>query len=84
MSIIRLSCIKDTIYAPYPNGDLDPTAYTRRERRGRMDKLVEPRIAPASALFRHYLQGEVRRAAADLPAAQSPLVMVHGFLFDPK
>jgi len=84
MSIIRLSCIKDTIYAPHSNGDLDPAAYNRRRLRGRMDKLVEPRIAPASALFRHYLQSKVRRAAVDLPAAQPPLVMVHGFLFDPK
>ena len=84
MSIIRLSCIKDTIYAPHPNGDLVPDAYNKRRRRGRMDRLVEPRIAPASALFRHYLQSEIRRAAAALPAGQSPLVMVNGFLFDPK
>ena len=84
MSIIRLTCIKDTIYAPHPNGDLVPDAYNKRRRRGRMDRLVESRIAPASALFRHYLQSETSRAAAALPADQSPLVMVNGFLFDPK
>jgi pimeloyl-ACP methyl ester carboxylesterase len=84
MSIIRLSCIKDTIYAPRPNGDLVPDAYDKRRRRGRMDRLVKPRIAPASALFRHYLQSEIGRAAAALPAGQPPLVMVNGFLFDPK
>ncbi len=39
MSIIRLSCIKDTIYAPRPNGDLVPEPSNKRRRRGRMDRL---------------------------------------------
>lgn len=84
MSLIRLTCLTDTLYAPEVDGNLDPRPYTRRRRRGRMERLVEPEIAPATALFRHYLRGAIERAAADLPADRPVVALVHGFLFDPK
>lgn len=84
MSIIRLSVLKDTPYAPNRRGEIEMLDYKRRRRVGRLEPLAAPHLAPARSDFRHYLGREVERAAADLPADQPVVVMVHGFLFDPK
>lgn len=84
MAIIRLSCLKDTIYAPFENGNFDAEPCGRRRRRGRMETLKQPETGPAKALFRHYLQHAGSRLSGPLPADRPLVVMVHGFLFDPK
>lgn len=82
MSIIRLSVLKDTAYAPDANGDITLEPYNRRRRLGRMETLVEPDVARRTSDLRHYLTRAIESRGANL--AGPVVVMVHGFLFDPK
>jgi hypothetical protein len=84
MSLIRLSVLKETPFAPDPAGTIDLRGYTRRRRTGRLEPLSPPVLAGPRSHFRHYLDGEVARAASSLAPAAPVVVMVHGFLFDPK
>ena len=84
MSIIRLSVLKNTAYAPDIDGDIKLLPYNRRRRVGQMEAYAPPELATRNSDFRHYLDREVARAAADLAPGQPVVVMVHGFLFDPK
>ena len=84
MSIVRLSVLKDVVYAPDVDGDIKLLPYNRRRRVGRMEQLTKPTIARRNSDLRHYLAQAVGTAAAELTAQQPAVVMVHGFLFDPK
>lgn len=84
MSIVRLSVLKNTAYAPDSDGDIKLAPYNRRRRVGRMEAYAPPELAARNSAFRHYLDGEIARAASDLAPDQPVVVMVHGFLFDPK
>lgn len=84
MSIIRLSVLKDTPYAPDETGDITLAPYNRRRRIGRLERLRPPALARARSDFRHYLDREIARAGQALAPSAPVVVMVHGFLFDPK
>ncbi len=84
MSIVRLSVLKDAVYAPDVDGDIKLLPYNRRRRLGRMERLTEPGVPPRDSDFRHYLTREVAAAGSALDVHQPVVVMVHGFLFDPK
>lgn len=95
MSIIRLTLIKDRLYAPTGLGALVDSKYTRsnRSRPGLLEVGVNPlrpASPPESALtpspeLCDYLQFKASTAAADyVPGAAPVTVMVHGFLYDPR
>lgn len=84
MSIVRLSVLKDVVYDPDVDGDIKLLPYNRRRRVGRMEQLREPAVPRRDADMRHYLTQVVATAAADLTTQQPVVVMVHGFLFEPK
>lgn len=84
MSIIRLSVLKDTAYAPDIDGDIKLRPYDRRRRVGQMETLEAPQMALQGSDLRHYLTRAVQDNTANLRARQPVVVMVHGFLFDPK
>lgn len=84
MSIIRLSCIRDTLYAPAPNGEFAPELYRKRRRQGKMESLTSPELASPSSGLGHYMASQINQAALNLPVNQPVVVMVHGFLFDPR
>lgn len=89
MSIIRLSLLRDGIYAPDHRGvitETRPFSATRgRDRRGagRMPLYTRPaRPAPGDDLMR-YLERSLEVEAAALPADAPIVVLVNGFQFDP-
>ena len=84
MSIVRLSVLKDVVYAPDAVGNLRMSDYDRGERVGRLGPLAEPEIAPTNSGLHHYLSTGVESAASNLSATQPVAILVHGFLFDPK
>ena len=95
MSIIRLTLIKDRLYAPTGLGALVDTKYARSNgsRRGLLEVGVNPPhpdSPPESALtpspeLCDYLQFKASNEAADyIPGAAPVTVMVHGFLYDPR
>lgn len=84
MSIIRLSVLKDTVFAPSLAGNIDMAPYNRRRRTGRMESLPEPEMARSTSTFRHYLDHAVAANTAALAPDAPIVILVHGFLFDPK
>lgn len=84
MAIIRLSVLKEAVFAPSTDGTLVLDDYRRRRRRGRMEDLPRPILASMSTDLAHYLREMVARHAGALPGDQPVTVMVNGFLFDPK
>ena len=74
MSIIRLSVLKNTAYAPEADGDIKLLPYNRRRRVGQMEAYAPPELATRNSDFRHYLDREVARAAADLAPGQPVVV----------
>lgn len=84
MSIVRLSVLKHTAYAPDRSGNLQPGAYNRRQKQGRMEELREPTFAAKNSHLHHYLSSNLEQTTKDLKKTEPVVVMVHGFLFDPK
>ncbi|MBK8977725.1 MAG: hypothetical protein IPM29_17600 [Planctomycetes bacterium] len=84
MSIIRLSVIQETPYAPTPDGVLVHDAYQRRRRQGKLEALRRPGFANKTSDFAHYIETQVAAEAAKLERGAPVVFMVHGFLFDPK
>ena len=95
MSIIRLTLIKDRLYAPTGLGALVDSKYARSNgsKRGllevgvnppRRDSPPESALTPSPELC-DYLQFKASTEAADfVPGAVPVTVMVHGFLYDPR
>lgn len=98
MSILRLSVLKDTAYAPLPEGTIlmeDYAGGNKANLRGRLDRLSyetqrqvldrDPaafeRMAPN---LQHYFERAVPARTSDLRPGAPVVVMVHGFLFDPR
>lgn len=84
MSIIRLSVLKDVVYAPDADGDIKLLEYDEDRRVGMMESLAAPKMAGTNSNLHHYLSHAVESAAAELMDGQPILIMVNGFLFDPK
>ena len=86
MSLIRLSILKDVPYAPRPDGTIEMDRYNRRLRPpiGSMDSLKPPQLAPRNSDFFHYVKRAYSNAVADSGINGPLVVMVHGFLYDPK
>lgn len=84
MSTIRLSVLRDTVYATTAIGDIDLDPYTRRRRLGQMESLPEGTFAGSNSFLSHYLDAKLKEAASELVPGAPVLVMVHGFLYDPK
>ncbi len=88
MSLIRLSVLKDKAYAPEAYGGIALHDYSRAQRRplglGGMETLTPPELAAPNSDFRHYIDRAVKQAI-DVPDFRGPIVvMIHGFLFDPR
>jgi len=86
MSIIRVSCLKNRLFAPLTDGSFVDEAYNARRRppAGRMEAADPPALLePGSALGR-YLDHMLEREAGSLAASAPVVVMLHGFLFDPR
>lgn len=84
MSTVRLSVLRDTVYGTTEIGDIDLDPYTRRRRLGEMEALPEGVLAAGNSFLSHYLDHALETAASDLQPDSPVVVMVHGFLFDPK
>ena len=98
MSILRLSVLKDTAFAPLPDGTIvmeDFAGGNKANLRGKLDQLpydiqsdildADPdafdRMAPR---LQHYLERAVPARTSNLAPGAPVVVMVHGFLFDPR
>ena len=94
MSIIRLTLIKDRLYAPTGLGALVDSRYalSNGNKRGLLEVGVNPSSQdspPDSALtpspeLCDYLQFKASTEAADYVPGAPVTVMVHGFLYDPR
>lgn len=84
MALIRLSVLKDTAYAPAADGAMVMDAYRKRRLTGRMEALPESALAGPSSLLAHYLSTRIKEASVRLDDAQPAVILVHGFLFDPR
>ena len=84
MSIVRLSCVRDTLCAPKADGDFVDTTYNRRRRLGRMESLASPGLPDDGSDLEHYLNTALAPATGRLEDGAPVVVMVHGFLFDPR
>jgi pimeloyl-ACP methyl ester carboxylesterase len=86
MSIIRVSCLKDRLYAPLADGTFVDEAYNARRRppAGRMEAMAAPRLLEPGSLLGRYLDHMLAREAPGLAAGAPVVVMLHGFLFDPR
>ncbi|MFT3734113.1 MAG: alpha/beta hydrolase [Rhodocyclaceae bacterium] len=83
MALIRLSVIKDTLYAPGAKGNLVVEDYNRRRRMGKMRPLPQGDFLKQGSQLHDYLIASIGTQAAALPVDQPIVIMVHGFLFDP-
>ena len=94
MSIIRLTLIKDRLYAPTGLGALVDSEYVLGNgskpgllevgvNPSRQDSPPQSALAPSAELF-DYLQFKASAEAADHVPGAPVTVMVHGFLYDPK
>lgn len=83
MSIVRLSAIKNTLYAPDADGMLDMRPYHHQRKTGVMETLPEPAWSGPKSDLRRYLSHELAMKAKNL-GNQPVLLMAHGFLFDPR
>ena len=95
MSIIRLSLVKERLFAPTPlgtledlkydpdagaeHGFLEPNAYVEGGGGGRVRSAIRRR-----SQLDDYLENTIARVAPELPDAAPVTVMVNGFLFDPR
>lgn len=94
MSIVRLSLIKDRLFAPTHHGtledfDYDPAKSVSHgflEANAYVEGAGESRVAEVSkrTLLDHYLKNAVEGVASKLPLAGPVMIMVNGFLFDPR
>lgn len=84
MSIIRLSCIRETLYAPQPSGVFVAAPYDRNKGTGKMDVLSPPTIPSDTSPLRDYMRGQISEAAPALGDEGPVVVMVHGYQFEPK
>lgn len=94
MSIIRLSLVKERLFAPTQLGtlediDYDPTSGVEHgflESSAYLEGAGEPRTAAVEkeALLDEYLSQEGQNVASKLPKDAPVMVMVNGFLFDPR
>lgn len=98
MSIVRLSLVKDHLFAPTPLGSLEDRDYGTQgaARHGFLEKssyVEDPQQSRATAVaerspLHDFLDEAVPRVAPDLPDAvpdNAPVtLMVNGFLFDPR
>ena len=82
-ALVRLSVLGDEAFAPTDAGDLIDADFDPAARVGRLGPLPAPALAPPGSAFRSYLDAEVRRRTPRL-AAGPVVVMVHGFLADPR
>ena len=94
MSIIRLSLVKDRLFAPTPFGTLEDVIYDASA--GVEHGFLEPnRYVEGSTRSRAaavkketaldtYFERRVLKVAAKLPPDAPVIVMVNGFLFDPR
>ncbi len=92
MSILRLSSVKSILYATSPRGELVHGAYSSGRAEGELGTYVRPPEkndlvpeggAVSPAITRH-LDATWPRVAANLKPTAPVVVLVHGFLFDPR
>lgn len=83
MSLVRVSVLDDTIFAPDPVGNLDDRPYDPGVGRGRLGRFVAGETSVEGSPLHHYLGGAIAAATRDLAPGQPVAILVHGFLFDP-
>jgi hypothetical protein len=83
MSIVRVSCLKGAVYGVQPNGSFVHGAYDRDTGLGRTEKLNRPDRPADDGDLSNLLTRLVTPAIKDL-GDQPVVVMIHGFLFDPR
>jgi hypothetical protein len=83
MSIVRVSCLKQAVYGVHPDGSFVHGAYDQGTGLGQTEKLSRPDLPADDGDLSDLLTRLVTPAIKDL-GAQPVVVMVHGFLFDPR
>lgn len=83
MALLRLSVLKNTLYAPEANGSLCMGAYDTHCHAGRMETLAPPLLADKHSRLWHYLTQQIG-VLGKMEEEQPLVILVHGFLFDPK
>lgn len=84
MSLIRLSALHNTLFAPEADGTLTMEHYSKRSLTGQMEAIDEPSLAGKNSDLWHYLARQVKETTSKLDDNAPVVIMVHGFLFDPK
>lgn len=86
MSMIRLSVLKDRPYAPELDGTISLHNYDRRRRIpvGAMDALAPPTLVAETDKLYDYINKTVKMTIGDNGFTGPLVIMVNGFLFDPK
>ncbi len=91
MSMIRLSAIHTGLYAPSSAGQYHNTLYSDSKLRGRLGDFARPDNDALSAAgprisdeLDHYMAGSIAKKAVGLSGADPVVMMVNGFLFDPR
>ena len=81
--IVRLSVLRDVVFAPTEIGNLVTTDYDKTKDMGRLGQLDFPTLALPGSTFRNYVEQSIHQRTTQLK--ESPIVvMVHGFLADPR
>lgn len=92
MSILRLSSVKSVLYATSARGELVHGAYSAARAEGELGTYVRPpeknELVPeggaVSPAITKHLDAVWPRVAANLKPTAPVVVLVHGFLFDPR
>jgi hypothetical protein len=83
VSIIRISILKDELYAPDAIGNLNTQPFTSARGRGFLGPIPTAGVLlPNNSALQRYVNQQVETAAANLPPEKPVVVMIHGFLFD--
>ena len=83
MSTIRVSVIRNDVHGVTDRDHFVMLDYRKRTRLGRTEEFREGELPKGKSLLSHYLESKLEPAVAKL-GEQPVVVMVHGFLFDPK
>lgn len=84
MSIVRLSVLKDAAYAPKVDGSLVMEPYDPDSRSGFLGTIPADSFTGSDGSLGHYLRTLVAEQSRQLAPGMPVVLMVHGFLFDPR
>lgn len=83
MSLLRLSVVRDNVYAPQVDGAFIAGPYDPDSGIGHIGSYCHSRPAAVSPLFYEHMNASIRAMTRDMPEDAPVVIMVNGFEFDP-